>query len=264
VPAGTGTGNSVGVIHALMSGCRRRTLSPLATSDAFRRHVEDLSSSACGGGAGRRFVGWRLRGRGDRLEDQLGDLTGVGVQRVRSLEEGNPMLGTRGVRLGLSDPEIYEMQVRAIFRATVTVRERTGRAPHLEIMIPTWTPLRGTTVAGVGADAGGAAVAQSGGCSRGPEAGYARQGWHQWLWPYRPRDLSLRPSARRRNRVGRHQRRDGYRDVAHLLRHDSVYGPFPRSVEVLDGALRVDGREIPCSPRPTRSRCRGARSVPRS
>ena len=83
-------------------------------------------------------MGWRLRGRGDRLEDQLGDLTGVGVQRVRSLEEGNPMLGTRGVRLGLSHPEMYEMQVRAIFRATVTVRERTGRAPHLEIMIPTW------------------------------------------------------------------------------------------------------------------------------
>ena len=33
--------------------------------------------------------------------------------------------------------------------------------------------------------------------------------------------------------------------LAHLLRHDSVYGPFPGSVEVLDGAIRVDGREIP-------------------
>ena len=33
--------------------------------------------------------------------------------------------------------------------------------------------------------------------------------------------------------------------LAHLLRHDSVYGPFPGAVEVLDGALRVDGREIP-------------------
>jgi glyceraldehyde 3-phosphate dehydrogenase len=33
--------------------------------------------------------------------------------------------------------------------------------------------------------------------------------------------------------------------LAHLLRHDSVYGPFPGTVEVLDGALRVDGREIP-------------------
>ena len=33
--------------------------------------------------------------------------------------------------------------------------------------------------------------------------------------------------------------------LAHLLRHDSVYGPFPGKVEVLDGAIRVDGREIP-------------------
>ena len=33
--------------------------------------------------------------------------------------------------------------------------------------------------------------------------------------------------------------------LAHLLRHDSVYGPFPGTVEVLDGAIRVDGREIP-------------------
>jgi glyceraldehyde 3-phosphate dehydrogenase len=52
--------------------------------------------------------------------------------------------------------------------------------------------------------------------------------------------------------------------LAHLLRHDSVYGPFPGSVEVVDGALRVDGARSPCSPRPTRPRCRGARSVPRS
>ena len=56
--------------------------------------------------------------------------------RVRSLEETNPMLGTRGVRLGVMHPEIYEMQVRAIARAAVAVRERTGRGPQLEIMIP--------------------------------------------------------------------------------------------------------------------------------
>jgi pyruvate, orthophosphate dikinase len=56
--------------------------------------------------------------------------------RVRSLEEVNPMLGTRGVRLGVMQPEVYEMQVRAIARAAVAVRERTSRAPHLEIMIP--------------------------------------------------------------------------------------------------------------------------------
>ena len=58
------------------------------------------------------------------------------LERVRALEEGNPMLGTRGVRLGLIHPEIYEMQARAIFRAARAVRERSGEAPRLEIMIP--------------------------------------------------------------------------------------------------------------------------------
>ncbi len=56
--------------------------------------------------------------------------------RVRALHEGNPMLGTRGVRLGLIHPEIYEMQARAIFRAARIVRERTGHAPRVEVMIP--------------------------------------------------------------------------------------------------------------------------------
>jgi pyruvate,orthophosphate dikinase len=56
--------------------------------------------------------------------------------RVRSLEEANPMLGTRGVRLGVMEPEVYEMQVRAIARAARAVHERSGRAPKLEIMIP--------------------------------------------------------------------------------------------------------------------------------
>jgi pyruvate,orthophosphate dikinase len=58
------------------------------------------------------------------------------LERVRALSEGNPMLGTRGVRLGLIHPEIYEMQARAIFRAARAVRERTGHAPRVEIMIP--------------------------------------------------------------------------------------------------------------------------------
>ncbi|HVS29688.1 MAG TPA: putative PEP-binding protein, partial [Solirubrobacteraceae bacterium] len=58
------------------------------------------------------------------------------VERVRALEETNPMLGTRGCRLGILSPEIYEMQVRAIMRAARAVRERAGVAPHLEVMIP--------------------------------------------------------------------------------------------------------------------------------
>jgi pyruvate, orthophosphate dikinase len=57
-------------------------------------------------------------------------------ERVSALEEANPMLGTRGVRLGILYPEIYEMQVEAIARAFRAVRERSGEAPHLEIMIP--------------------------------------------------------------------------------------------------------------------------------
>jgi pyruvate,orthophosphate dikinase len=56
--------------------------------------------------------------------------------RIRQLQESNPMLGTRGCRLGLQFPEIYEMQVRAIVRAARAVGERTGEAPLVEIMHP--------------------------------------------------------------------------------------------------------------------------------
>ena len=57
-------------------------------------------------------------------------------ERIRALQESNPMLGTRGCRLGLQWPEIYEMQVRAIVRAAKAVQERTGEAPLVEIMHP--------------------------------------------------------------------------------------------------------------------------------
>jgi pyruvate,orthophosphate dikinase len=57
-------------------------------------------------------------------------------QRIRALSESNPMLGTRGCRLGIQWPEIYEMQVRAIARAAVAVQERAGEAPLVEIMHP--------------------------------------------------------------------------------------------------------------------------------
>jgi pyruvate,orthophosphate dikinase len=58
------------------------------------------------------------------------------ARRIRALREANPMLGTRGCRLGLLYPEIYEMQVRAIVRAAQAVEERTGDAPFVEIMHP--------------------------------------------------------------------------------------------------------------------------------
>ena len=57
-------------------------------------------------------------------------------RRIEQLREANPMLGTRGCRLGLQYPEIYEMQVRAIVRAAAAVRERTGESPLVEIMHP--------------------------------------------------------------------------------------------------------------------------------
>ncbi|HEY1564660.1 MAG TPA: pyruvate, phosphate dikinase [Gaiellaceae bacterium] len=57
-------------------------------------------------------------------------------QRIKTLTESNPMLGTRGCRLGIQWPEIYEMQVRAIARAAQAVQERAGEAPLVEIMHP--------------------------------------------------------------------------------------------------------------------------------
>jgi pyruvate,orthophosphate dikinase len=56
--------------------------------------------------------------------------------RIKTLHESNPMLGTRGCRLGLQWPEIYEMQVRAIARAAKAVQERGGEPPIVEIMHP--------------------------------------------------------------------------------------------------------------------------------
>ena len=64
-------------------------------------------------------------------EDDLEELE-VLLARVEDIHEGNPMLGTRGVRLGILYPEIYEMQVHAIMRAAKAVDD----PPHPEIMIP--------------------------------------------------------------------------------------------------------------------------------
>ncbi len=56
--------------------------------------------------------------------------------RVHALREVNPMLGTRGCRLAILYPEIYEMQVRAIMRAQCAVTEKLGHPPALEVMVP--------------------------------------------------------------------------------------------------------------------------------
>ena len=52
-------------------------------------------------------------------------------KRVEALEEENPMLGTRGVRLGILQPDLYEMQVRALFRAAKRVP-----GANVEVMVP--------------------------------------------------------------------------------------------------------------------------------
>jgi pyruvate,orthophosphate dikinase len=56
--------------------------------------------------------------------------------RAHALREVNPMLGTRGCRLAILHPEIYEMQVRAIMRAQCAVTKRLGHPPRLEVMVP--------------------------------------------------------------------------------------------------------------------------------
>jgi pyruvate,orthophosphate dikinase len=56
--------------------------------------------------------------------------------RANKLHEFNPMLGHRGVRLGISYPEIYEMQARAIFEAVAEVQKKAGKTVIPEVMIP--------------------------------------------------------------------------------------------------------------------------------
>jgi pyruvate,orthophosphate dikinase len=71
---------------------------------------------------------------------ELGNVIGVSPSYIREmlvkLSESNPMLGHRGVRLGLSYPEIYEMQVEAILRAAHNIHKNEGISVTPEIMIP--------------------------------------------------------------------------------------------------------------------------------
>jgi len=71
---------------------------------------------------------------------EMARLTGKDVAAIRHravvLHETNPMLGHRGCRLGITYPEIYEMQAAAIFEAAVTVIRENGEGVEPEIMIP--------------------------------------------------------------------------------------------------------------------------------
>jgi len=77
---------------------------------------------------------------GDAEFEELAEATGYGVdhlkRRAGELHEFNPMLGHRGCRLGITYPEIYEMQARAIFEAACDVAAESGDSPVPEIMIP--------------------------------------------------------------------------------------------------------------------------------
>jgi pyruvate,orthophosphate dikinase len=71
---------------------------------------------------------------------EMARLTGREVRAIRdralALHETNPMLGHRGCRLGITYPEIYEMQATAIFEAAVTTFKEMGEAVEPEIMVP--------------------------------------------------------------------------------------------------------------------------------
>ncbi|WP_241691062.1 putative PEP-binding protein [Roseovarius sp. A46] len=90
----------------------------------------------------------------EALDMPVSDVT----RRVEALGEYNPMLGMRGVRLGITVPEIYDMQARAIFEATLEA-SREGEAPVVpEIMIPLVSARREVEIVKTRIDAVAAAV----------------------------------------------------------------------------------------------------------
>ena len=70
------------------------------------------------------------------VAEALGEDLDTVRRRAADLAEANPMLGHRGCRLGISYPEIYQMQARAIFEGAIAAKKETGEAPIPEIMIP--------------------------------------------------------------------------------------------------------------------------------
>jgi len=84
------------------------------------------------------------------------------MARARDLDESNPMLGHRGCRLGISYPEIYEMQARAILEAQREVAAATGVKPVAEIMIPLVSSAKELEILKGRIDAVAAELAQSG------------------------------------------------------------------------------------------------------
>jgi pyruvate,orthophosphate dikinase len=72
----------------------------------------------------------------EEVAEALGTDVNAMRRRAAELAEANPMLGHRGCRLGVTYPEIYEMQARAIFEGAIAIVQEGGAAPVPEIMIP--------------------------------------------------------------------------------------------------------------------------------
>ena len=94
-----------------------------------------------------------MRELAEALDRPLSEVT----RRVEALTEFNPMLGMRGVRLGLTVPEIYDMQARAIFEATVEASRR-GAPVVPEVMIPLVSAAREVEIVKTRIDAVASAV----------------------------------------------------------------------------------------------------------
>lgn len=74
----------------------------------------------------------KLKANGKTKEIEKSEIV---LKRARELAEVNPMMGHRGVRVGITYPEIYEMQIRAVFEALVVLTKKKVKA-HPQIMIP--------------------------------------------------------------------------------------------------------------------------------
>jgi pyruvate,orthophosphate dikinase len=72
-------------------------------------------------------------------QSELAKSLGISVEAIakrgEALHESNPMMGHRGVRLGVTYPEVSEMQIRAIFESSAEL-SKEGKDPHVEIMVP--------------------------------------------------------------------------------------------------------------------------------
>ena len=73
------------------------------------------------------------------------DVAADPAARASRCTKSNPMLGHRGCRLGITYPEIYEMQATAIFEAAAAVIKETGAAVEPEIMVPLIATERNST-----------------------------------------------------------------------------------------------------------------------